>query len=291
MPGPCNNKKKRKTANKIHRTPKKPQIPEIKSETSDPPQNSSPLSSRSPSQRLLTPPSIPYDPVNQFEFPKDQLTFDDDNSLPPMPMPYIHDPGNGPRVRDTRAFLSSTYFAQKPAMHIPLCAEFAQPEILEMLRTILPEETALILWYNKSRATSRICPTCQRLYCLGDKLPDLSTDEPLIQKEQSSPCLQREQEISGLCSPVCFVLASFDYPGAIKMAWGCTADEMDDETWTILNGPGKSNTCSELGTALGMLVKMTRLHDLGLGQLCFGEIDLLDDRIEDAAELPLNFDN
>lgn len=27
---------------------------------------------------------------------------------------------------------------------IPLCAEFAQPEILEMLRTILPKETALV---------------------------------------------------------------------------------------------------------------------------------------------------
>ncbi|KAF8346647.1 hypothetical protein F5887DRAFT_834094, partial [Amanita rubescens] len=184
------------------------------------------------------------------------------------PIPYIYDPGNGPRVRDTHAFLSSRYFAQKPAMHIPLCAEFAQPEILEMLRTILPEETALILWYNKSRATSRICPACQRLYHLGESLPGLIADEPLPPKQHDPPYLRSEQEMSGLCSPVCFILASYDYPGAIKKAWGRTVDEIDDETWEIMNGPAGGNGTSELGTALGMLVKMTRLHDLGLGQLC-----------------------
>jgi hypothetical protein len=72
-------------------------------------------------------------------------------------------------------------------------------------------------------------------------------------------------------SPVCFILASYDYPGAIKKAWGRTVDEIDDETWEIMNGPAGGNGTSELGTALGMLVKMTRLHDLGLGQLCLGQ--------------------
>ncbi|KAG6821729.1 hypothetical protein H0H92_001177, partial [Tricholoma furcatifolium] len=62
---------------------------------------------------------------------------------PPMPqIPFIHDPGNGPRVRDTRAFLSS-FFAQPPALDDPMSAEFAQEEVLEMLMTILPEELAL----------------------------------------------------------------------------------------------------------------------------------------------------
>jgi hypothetical protein len=32
--------------------------------------------------------------------------------------PFIHDPGNGPRVRDTRAFLASSYFSQPPALDV-----------------------------------------------------------------------------------------------------------------------------------------------------------------------------
>ncbi|KAF8890676.1 hypothetical protein BD779DRAFT_1416443, partial [Infundibulicybe gibba] len=187
-------------------------------------------------------------------------------------LPYIHDPGNGPRVRDTRAFLSSSYFAQPPAWEDPLCAEFAQEEVLQMLCTVLPEETAMILWYNKSRATSRICPACQRLYRLGDILPSHADDE----SEQSinqplSPQLEREQEISGLCSPICFIMSSFNHPGAIRSAWGCMADEMDEHTWALLNGTGEQNSHGEVSAGLGMLVKMTRLHDLGLAQLCLGE--------------------
>jgi hypothetical protein len=80
-----------------------------------------------------------------------------------------------------------------------------------------------------------------------------------------------------LGSPVCFILASFNYPGAIKSAWGRTEDEMDDMTWELLNGPGEGNTQGDIGLGLGMLVKMTRLHDLGLGQLCLG----VDDRLSD----------
>lgn len=188
----------------------------------------------------------------------------------PQLTPFIYDPGTGPRVRDTRAFLTSRYFSQPPALDIPLCAEFAQEEVLQMLYTVLPEETALILWYNKSRSTSRICPTCQRLYRLGDILPDHIDDEPERVHKPPSPQLEREQELSGLCSPVCFILASFNYPGAIKSAWGRTGDEMDDMTWQLLNGPGENNTQGDIGLGLGMLVKMTRLHDLGLGQLCLG---------------------
>lgn len=56
---------------------------------------------------------------------------------------YIHDPGTGPRVRDARAFLGS-YFALPPSLDDPLCAEFAQEEVLQMLMTVLPEETALV---------------------------------------------------------------------------------------------------------------------------------------------------
>ena len=123
MPGPCNKKKKRRPAHKTQKTTKNPPEPETKleAETCDP-ERPSPSCSRTPSQHLLTPPPIPYCPVDQSK----TYTFDDadpnclndDFFLPP---PYIYDPGSGPRVRDAHAFISSKYFAQEPAMHVRHC--------------------------------------------------------------------------------------------------------------------------------------------------------------------------
>jgi hypothetical protein len=71
-----------------------------------------------------------------------------------------------------------------------------------MLMTILPEDTALvggrilkfsntvlmigmkILWYNKSRVKSRICPACLRLYNIGDELRDLTSGGEDIAKDE-----------------------------------------------------------------------------------------------------------
>jgi hypothetical protein len=78
----------------------------------------------------LPPPSSPYGPK-------------DDPTLILLSNPIIHDPGNGPRVKNMRAFLNSS-FSQPAFMDDPLCAEFAQREILQMLCTVLPEETALV---------------------------------------------------------------------------------------------------------------------------------------------------
>lgn len=69
---------------------------------------------------------------------------------------------------------------------------------------------------------------------------------------------------------MCFIMASFNYPTAIKSAWGKMADEMDDTTWDLLNIPDDGGAQSNESRTLGMLVRMTRLHDLGLAQLCFG---------------------
>ncbi|KAJ7280212.1 hypothetical protein C8J57DRAFT_1301938 [Mycena rebaudengoi] len=186
--------------------------------------------------------------------------------------PFIHDPGNGPRIRDARAFLASS-FAQPPAMDDPMCAEFSQDEVLQMLCTVLPEETALILWYNKSRSTSRICPACLRVFRLGDMLPPLMDDERVHTANQPLPQLEREQEISGLCSPVCFILASYNYPGAITSAWGHMAEEMDDDAWALLNSCGEGNANTVVSSGLGLLIRMTRLHDLGLAQLCLPDVE------------------
>ncbi|KAF9264537.1 hypothetical protein L218DRAFT_986959 [Marasmius fiardii PR-910] len=197
--------------------------------------------------------------------------------------PCIHDSGNGPRVRNTREFLKSRYFAQPPALEDPLRAEFAQVEVLQMLKTVLPEEMALILWYNKSRATSRICPACHRLYRVGDVLPDaidlkkdsVSDIPPATPTPGMHPQLQREQDLSGLCSSICFILASVAQcdPLTIKATWGHTAEEIDDKSWSQLSQLSeeiRSNNFRELT----MVLRMTRLHDLGLGQLCFPDLDL-----------------
>lgn len=278
MPGPCNNRRKKK-------------------------QNTKRDKKNSSDKRDPSPPEHPHDDdPHLHECPDDSPAPSDGGVF--IATPNIYDPGNGPRVRDTRTFLSS-FFAHPPALDDPLCAEFAQEEILQMLCTALPEETAIvrlsargdsrtptfiqILWYNKSRTIGRVCPCCRRLYSLGDVLPDLVQDTPKSSPETQSPYLAREQEISGLCtrspsyatiiddslvgSPLCFIMASFNHPGAIKTTWGRVAEEVDDYTWELLNSPGSG--AGDQG--LSLLVKMARLPDLGLGQLCMPDVDFESD--------------
>lgn len=252
MPGPCNPKRKKKAL--VKKSKKSTSV--IQATPSEPPP---------PVHELEPPPSeiscLGYEPPPKLPAPHVQEFHEE-------VLPIIHDPGNGPRVRDVRGFLSS-FFAHPPSLDDPLCAEFSQEEVLQMLCTALPEETAMVLWYNKSRTTSRICPSCRRLYRLGDILQDLTDDGENDISETRSPLLAREQEISGLCSPVCFIVASFEYPSAIKTTWGRTAEEIDDFTWDLLNGPGDGQG----DKGLSLLLKMARLPDLGLGQLCLPDID------------------
>lgn len=62
-------------------------------------------------------------------------------------------------------------------------------------------------------------------------------------------------------------MASFDHPSAIKTTWGRVADEMDETTWAELNGPGSGSGDPQLT----LLLKMTRLDDLGLGEMCLSQ--------------------
>ena len=82
-------------------------------------------------------PAVPYGPT-------------DDPTLILLSNPIIHDPGNGPRVKNMPAFLDSS-FSHPACMDDPLCAEFAQREILQMLCTVLPEETALVRSFTSTR--------------------------------------------------------------------------------------------------------------------------------------------
>ncbi|KZT24959.1 hypothetical protein NEOLEDRAFT_1065960 [Neolentinus lepideus HHB14362 ss-1] len=196
--------------------------------------------------------------------------------------PCIVDPGNGPRVKDMDVFLSSS-FAAPPAMDDPMCAEFARDEVLQMLLTVLPEEMAMVLWYNKSRSRGRICPACLRLYNLGDLLPDHSEELKLWSHNGQVPELEKEKELSGICSSVCFIAASYNYPEAIRSTWGRTAEELDDQTWEFLNTPGGGH--DDMG--LGLLLRMSRLHDLGLAQLCFPDENFDSDGSESDQEIEI----
>ena len=57
--------------------------------------------------------------------------------------PPVYDPGTGPRVKSMDEFLRSS-FASEPTWDDELCAEFAQEEMVEMLRSVLPDEMALV---------------------------------------------------------------------------------------------------------------------------------------------------
>jgi hypothetical protein len=122
------------------------------------------------------------------------------------------------RIWDFEAFL------KEPIAH-PITKELDQglgwTEVLEMLMIILPKQSAQvshriqssrqdndwnkILWYNKSRETSRICPTCLRLYSVGDELAAhvsgglTAEDLSSLDRNNLLEAQQREQESSGFC--------------------------------------------------------------------------------------------
>ena len=88
-------------------------------------------------------PDATYAPSYPAHAEETTTPHDDPIPLSLVSEPFIYDPGNGPRVRNVPAFLAST-FAAPPTLDDPLCAEFAQEEMLEMLCAVLPEETALV---------------------------------------------------------------------------------------------------------------------------------------------------
>ena len=116
MPGPSNMKKKRKSQGKSQKKKPVKQNPLLNT-THGSQRCLSPCSSRSDSQQLVTPP-----PVHVITWTKEAtlpiLNTDKAEEHVPHLTPFIYDPGTGPRVRDTRAFLTSCYFSQPPALDV-----------------------------------------------------------------------------------------------------------------------------------------------------------------------------
>lgn len=138
MPGPRNQKKKKKL---LAKPPLKTDSPRQSLSSLDNVHTTELSDRSSPAPYTLRPPTNDLTPPVQEVYIPARDDEEHEGLIPQTP--YIHDPGNGPRVRDTRAFLNS-YFAQPPALNDPLCAEFAQEEVSEMLCSVLPMETALV---------------------------------------------------------------------------------------------------------------------------------------------------
>ena len=79
------------------------------------------------------------------------------------------------------------------------------------------------------------------------------------------------------------MLAAYRVPAVAKATWGRRAEDLDDATWELLDDaelappPNMHTELGQAGIGLGMLLKMTRLHDLGLAQLCVPELVADDD--------------
>ena len=91
-----------------------------------------------------------------------------------------------------------------------------------------------------------------------------------VQPYKAEVFLQRYAYLAG--SSICFLLAAYQYPAALRSMWGHMVNEMPEGAWSELKAHGYSNGGRDFG--LGLLVTMTRSHDLGLQELLFGDKDL-----------------
>lgn len=119
MPGPRNAQKKRKSNIKGSKKENSSRV-SVNGLEQAASATSSSLSSPSPDYPVTPPPSSQlYDVALKQDVPiKVNIGSVVEEVL--LQQPYIHDPGNGPRVRDTRAFLESSFFAQPPALYVSI---------------------------------------------------------------------------------------------------------------------------------------------------------------------------
>lgn len=167
MPGPRNQKKKKNAQSK--KVDKKPppapsasQSPSPTPTPATPPPLAAPVHAHHVSDEPLhdSPPPVEHDIHEKYLpiYPQDEADAEPPISSALFKTPFIYDPGDGPRVKDPRAFLASR-FAAPPSLDDAMCAEFAEEAVLQMLCTALPEETALV-----------------RLSCMYSGLDGLKTD-------------------------------------------------------------------------------------------------------------------
>lgn len=63
------------------------------------------------------------------------------------------------------------------------------------------------------------------------------------------------------------------------------AEDLDDDSWALLNTPARSQPNQD-DHGLSMVLKMTRLHDLGLAQLCVPDLAIDEDIYDSPSSVP-----
>lgn len=175
MPGPSNGRKKRKSRGKEQKKKKtvssfQPSL-DASIDSNHKTSNSSDSSSSPPvhapishvrDEQSIHP--VSFQAVEQAHdiYEPPLACTEDDYSHILLQKPFIYNPGNGPRVTNMRGFLASRFFSQPPALENPLCAEFAQDAVLEMIKTVLPEELALVRVFKLVSIPELIHVTCFR---------------------------------------------------------------------------------------------------------------------------------
>lgn len=76
-------------------------------------------------------------------------------------------------------------------------------------------------------------------------------------------------------SSLCFFLVAHQFPAALRSMWGHMAEELADGTWKELQLDASAVAVgAEHDLGLGLLLRMTRRHDLGLRDLLFPDQDV-----------------
>ena len=98
-----------------------------------------------PQPRIASPSNGPVSSMDEFEMKRLETQFAGFplNDPPLLPQPCIHDPGNGPRVKDLMGFLKSP-FSSQPSWEVKDCMAYHHQEVMDFLSTLLPFEQAVV---------------------------------------------------------------------------------------------------------------------------------------------------
>lgn len=188
MPGPRNQKKKKNAQSK--KVDKKPPSPPSASQSpsptpapATPPPLTAPVHAHHVSDEALqeSPPPVEQEIHEKYLpiYPQEEADAEPPISSALFKTPFIYDPGDGPRVKDPRAFLASR-FAAPPSLDDAMCAEFAEEAVLQMLCTVLPEETALVRLSGMYNSLVDLIPTRCMLDSLVQQEQENGTNMPCV---------------------------------------------------------------------------------------------------------------
>ena len=148
---------------------------------------------------------------------------------------YVSASPVGFHVNDLRDFLDvhPTHISSDPERRT-----WATEEACLELSNMFPDDTAgevlcNLFLYNKTRDVDRICPSCRRVYRVGEAPQAYESFEAFLARDDDrvpkvNSATREEQDLSGICSGLCFeaLIDGFEY---------LSAEEIND--WAHCNAP------------------------------------------------------